>query len=107
MNHFVARTQSAWAKTELQARAFWASLPHQVQAGVVVFATAALTTLSKELQALLFGTAHFTRSSLQHDLGAAITAGILAVRAFYMLPNKPAVNPQPSGLSEKEPSAVE
>jgi hypothetical protein len=71
-----------------QSKLFWASLPHQVQAGAVVFATAAGTTLGKEVQALIFGTAHFTRSSLQHDIGAACVAGILAARAFYMFPNR-------------------
>ena len=71
-----------------QAKAFWASLPHQVQAGIILFGTAAGTTLGKELQAYFFGTAHFTRSSLQHDIGAALVAGFFAVRAFYMLPSR-------------------
>jgi hypothetical protein len=67
----------------------WASLPHQVQAGFILFGTVVITTLSKEFQALIFGTAHFTRSSLQHDLGFAIAAGFVAVRTFYMVPSPP------------------
>jgi len=92
-----------------RAKAFWASLPHQVQAGAVLFATASSTTLGKELQALIFGTAHFTRSSLQHDIGAACVAGFLAVRAFYMLPNLEPVVPNvlTSILSPGTPTSTE
>ena len=71
-----------------QAKAFWASLPHQVQAVIVLFATAAGTTLAKELQALIFGTLSFSVSSLEHDLGMAVTAGIMAVKVFYLLPSR-------------------
>jgi hypothetical protein len=71
----------------------WASLPHQVQAGFILFGTVAGTTLAKEFQALIFGTANFTRSTLQHDLGMAVTAGIIAVRTFYMFPNRPDADP--------------
>jgi hypothetical protein len=71
-----------------QAKAFWASLPHQVQAAIIVFATVAGTTLGKEFQALAFGTANFTRSSLQHDVWAALVAGAFAAKAFYMTPSK-------------------
>jgi hypothetical protein len=69
------------------AKAFWASLPHQVQALAVLFGTAAGTTLGKELQALWFGTGSFTWITLRHDIGMAVTAGIIAVRCFYMLPS--------------------
>jgi len=71
-----------------RAKALWASLPHQVQAGVVLFTTVAGTTLAKELQAYLFGTLSFSVSSLRHDFGAACVAGFLATKAFYMLPNR-------------------
>jgi hypothetical protein len=71
-----------------RAKAFWASLPHQVQAAVVVFATVAATTLSKELQALTFSTPHFTWITLQHDVWASCVAGFIALRAFYMFPNR-------------------
>jgi len=37
---------------------------------------------------LLFRDGAFTRSSLQHDIGAALVAGFFAVRAFYMLPSR-------------------
>jgi len=71
-------------------RKLWSSLPHQVQAGLILFGTAAGTTLAKELQARIFGTLSFSVSSLEHDLGMAFTAGFIAVRTFYCLPNKPA-----------------
>jgi hypothetical protein len=73
-----------------QAKALWASLPHQVQAALVVFATVASTTLGKELQTLIFGggAAAFSWLSLKHDIAAACVAGFIAARAFYMLPNR-------------------
>ena len=69
-------------------KAFWASLPHQVQAGVILFGTVAGTTLAKELQALAFGTLSFSKSSLEHDVSMAIFAGFVAVRAFYSQPSQ-------------------
>ena len=69
-------------------KAFWASLPHQVQALLILFGTGASTTLAKELQAYLAGTLSFSVSSLEHDLGMAIVSGLTAVRVFYMLPNR-------------------
>jgi hypothetical protein len=80
-------------KLVAKAKAFWASLPHQVQAVIVVFATAAGTTLAKELQALAFGTLSFSVSSLQHDVGMAFTAGFIAAKAFYMLPSNRVCEP--------------
>jgi hypothetical protein len=71
----------AWAKR------VWASLPHQAQAAAVAFATAALTTLGKELDSLLSGTQSFTWLMLRHDIAAAVIAGALATRAFYMWPS--------------------
>jgi hypothetical protein len=70
-----------------KAKALWALLPHQVQAGVILFGTAAGTTLAKELQALLFGTLSFSVSSLRHDFGMAMIAGFMAAKAFYMIPS--------------------
>lgn len=83
-----------------QAKVFWASLPHEVQAGIIIFVTAAGTTLGKEFQALIFGTAHFTKSSLQHDIGMAITAGIFAARAFYMLPSSRTLQSDPTPVTK-------
>jgi hypothetical protein len=83
-----------------QAKVLWARLPHQVQAVAILFATASATVLSKEMQALIFGTAHFTRSTLQHDLGAACMAGIFAVRAFYMLPSSRTLQSDPTPVTK-------
>jgi hypothetical protein len=71
-----------------RAKAFWASLPHQVQAGVVIFSTSAGTVLGKEMQGWAFGSPSFTWLCLRHDLGAASVAGFIALRAFYMFPNR-------------------
>ena len=78
MNKLIAKAKALWAS----AKALWASLPHQVQGGIVAFAAAAGATLAKELQALLFGTLSFSVSSFRHDLGMAITAGIIAAGAI-------------------------
>jgi hypothetical protein len=66
---------------------FWASLPHLVQAGIILFVTSAGTTLGQELKALWLGNEAFTWLALQHDIGLAVFAGFAAVRTFYMLPN--------------------
>lgn len=64
-------------------KAFWYSLPHQVQAAVVVFVAAASSA---------FGASFMDASScsnlvcVKHELGAAFGAGIVALRAFYMRP---------------------
>jgi len=66
---------------------YWNKLPHELQAAAVIFTTAAGTTLAKELQALIFSSGAFTWLSLKHDIAAALVAGALAARAFYMLPS--------------------
>jgi hypothetical protein len=65
---------------------YWNRLPHQVQAGITIFATMAATTLAKELQGYLSGNQAFTWLTLRHDIAAAVTAGLLALKAFYMIP---------------------
>jgi hypothetical protein len=76
---------------------FWSSLPHQVQAGVTVFASMALTTLAKELEQLLSGNDAFTALALRHDVAVAVMAGVVALKAFYMMPNRglPPASPTP------------
>jgi len=78
----------AWVK------AVWDSLPHKVQAGLVIFGTAVLTTLGKELEAVLTGQSAFTVATLKHDLVAAIIAGAIAAKTFYMTPNLGATDVQ-------------
>lgn len=68
-------------------KTLWASLPHPVQALILLFVTTAGTTLGKELQELFLGNEAFTWAVLQHDLVVAVLAGAAVVRAFYMLPN--------------------
>lgn len=69
---------------------FWSSLPHQAQALILLFATAAGTTLGKELQELWLGNEAFTWLMFKHDIVVAVFAGIAAVRIFYMMPNQSA-----------------
>lgn len=85
MNKFMIKVRLLYAAV----MDLWNQLPHQLQAGIILFGTATLTGLGKELQAEFDGRSGFTWLSLRHDLWMAITAGILAVRAFYMLPNRP------------------
>jgi hypothetical protein len=65
-------------------KAFWASLPHAVQALVVLFVTTAGTTIAHSIED---GIVPHTWADAKHMLGTAVVAGIVAVRAFYMLPN--------------------
>ena len=65
-------------------KAFWASLPHIVQAGVVLFVTTVGTTIAHSIEDGIFP---HTWADAKHMLGTAVVAGIVAVRAFYMLPN--------------------
>jgi hypothetical protein len=67
---------------------FWSSLPHPVQALILLFATTASTTLGKELQELFLGNEAFTWAVLKHDFVVAAFAGAAVVKAFYMLPNR-------------------
>jgi hypothetical protein len=65
-------------------KAFWASLPHAVQAIVILFVTTAGTTIVHSIED---GIVPHTWADAKHMLGTAVVAGIVAVRAFYMLPN--------------------
>ncbi len=77
-------------KKSLQAiKDFWGALPHPVQAAVVTFAAAAAASIGEAFS----NPANVCRqwTCLRHDLGAAIGAGIVALRVFYMVPNRPKV----------------
>lgn len=66
---------------------FWGTLPHEVQAGILLFTTSAGTVLTREFSELAMGQQAFTWLTLRHDIAGAIFAGFIAVRALYMLPN--------------------
>jgi len=68
-------------------KALWASLPHQVQAALVVFGTATGVTLAHAIED---GSAPSSWAGVKHLLGTAIVAGVAALRLFYMLPNRSA-----------------
>ena len=82
MNRIIARLRAAWN-----------SLPSGVQATLMMAAAAAGTSLGKAL--FDSDAACWQWHCLRHDLGAAIVAGFMAGRAFYMLPNRPAKPPEP------------
>lgn len=63
---------------------FWASLPHAAQAGLVTFASAAGATITHAIEE---GRVPNTWADCKHLIGTAIVAGLIALRAFYMLPN--------------------
>jgi hypothetical protein len=63
----------------------WASLPHWVQAILVAFAGGALTEGGKLFAD--FPDICWTGACFKHDLSLMISAGVVAARAFYMLPN--------------------
>ena len=71
------------ADAQAEILAFWRSLPHQLQAMIVVFASAAATFLGGWLWD---GPSCWTWFCLKHTLGAACGAGYIAVHAFYMRP---------------------
>jgi len=78
-------------KITATAKAAWYSLPHQVQAVIVVFAAAASASLGKKL---LDPAACWQFACLKQYVGTAAGAGLVALRAFYMRPG-----PGPSARS--------
>ncbi|MBV8807964.1 MAG: hypothetical protein JO033_04765 [Acidobacteriaceae bacterium] len=80
-------------------RAMWGSLPHPVQALIIAFASAAASTFAHAWSEHMC----FTRECLKHYAAISISAGVVAARAFYMMPNRsqaaapvvPAVAPAP------------
>jgi hypothetical protein len=80
----------AWAKAK------WASLPHQVQAAIVTFATVAGATLvhafddaggrSCATWSCLWGVVKIATSP--HMISTAVFAGAAALKLFYMTPSR-------------------
>jgi hypothetical protein len=69
-------------------KAFWYSLPPKVQATVVLFATTAGTFFAHTISESLLnpGGACWTWVCLRHTLTAAVLAGFVAAKTFYMRP---------------------
>jgi hypothetical protein len=78
---------------------FWHSLPHQAQAGLVLFVSSAATALGDA--AVTSGGQFWHWAALKSTLGAAVGAGIVAVRAFYL---RPGAGPK-AAVSASEPTA--
>lgn len=68
-----------------KAKQYWASLPHFVQALIVAFIGGAGSEIGKI--AADWPNVCLTSLCLRHDLGLIVGAGVVAARAFYMLPN--------------------
>jgi hypothetical protein len=67
------------------AKSVWHGLPHQAQAAIVVFASAAATFAGKTF----FDPAScWSLVCIKHSIGACAGAGLIALRAFYMRPGK-------------------
>ena len=62
---------------------FWHSLDPKVQAGIVVVSAAAASSLGK---AITDPASCWQWGCVKHYLGAAVGAGIIAGKAFYMRP---------------------
>jgi hypothetical protein len=65
-------------------KAFWGTLPHSVQAAIVTFASAAFGTFVHAASEQ----GCYTGACLKHYAATAITTGLIALRAFYMIPSK-------------------
>lgn len=64
-------------------RAFWAALPHKVQAGLVAFATAFFVTFVH----VISESECLSRTCVMHYAGTAIIAGLASLKTFYMTPS--------------------
>lgn len=69
-------------------KAIWGAIPHPIQALIVTFVSAAVASLGQALSNPQ--TLCFTVVCLKGYAGGMIAAGIVACRAFYMLPNRTA-----------------
>ncbi len=80
-------------------KAFWASLPHQVQALIVAFASGVAAAAAHAYEDAGF---HMSWGELHHLLPTFIAAGVLAARALYKVPNRQTVELPQTQLSKKE-----
>jgi hypothetical protein len=80
MNQAIEYAKSLWRS----AKALWHDLPHQVQAVLILFGSTVTTAIGDA--AATAGTGFWHWAALKHTLGAAVGAGIVAVRAFYLRP---------------------
>jgi hypothetical protein len=71
-------------------KAFWASIPHPVQALIVAFVSGAGAAAAHAYEDAGF---HMSWGELHHLLPTAIAAGVVAARALYMVPNRGSVTP--------------
>lgn len=76
-------------------KAFWASLPHQVQAVVVAFASGFAAAAAHAYEDAGF---QMSWGELHHLVPTFIAAGIAAARILYMVPNRAVTttSPQPA-----------
>jgi hypothetical protein len=76
-------------------KAFWASLPHQVQAAIIFGGSATLESVG---HAISNGKLPQTWPDFQRFIIGALTTGATAAWAFYRVPNRavPPTPPQPA-----------
>lgn len=70
-------------------KAFWASLPHQIQGGIIAVASAVAGVLVHHYS----DPAAWSLAEVKHEVVTALAAGVGALRVFFMLPNTPSVEP--------------
>lgn len=73
-----------WQSVKGPALELWRSIPAKGQAAIVAGASAAATSFCDAVFTAGAGFWHFT--VIKHTLGAAASAGIVAVRVFFMRP---------------------
>jgi hypothetical protein len=83
-------------------RDFWNSLPHTVQGGLIAFASGFAAAAAHELSE---PTACFSPSCLRHYVPTFIAAGVVALRAFYLIPSTSAKNGNGNGPLPTPPPA--
>ena len=83
-------------------KAFWGSLPHELQTAVIIGLSAAGETLEHVIEM-----GHFPSDwpGVKHLIGRTIAAGLIAAWAFYRKPNLNQA-PQPPALPPDVPKAA-
>lgn len=66
-------------------KAFWASIPHPVQALIVAFASGFAAAAAHAYEDAGF---HMSWGELHHLVPTFLAAGVAAARILYMVPNK-------------------
>jgi hypothetical protein len=95
-----------------EAKRLWHKLEPKYQAGIVFITAASVTALGKTLAATFLDADHpclqwgCIRHAVGSSIGAAVTAGLVAGRAFFMRPGPGPKPPAPLPFPADSPSAT-